>query len=511
MIGARLSSENLTVQLQWLSPKFKTYFVDDTLFVMRETEKAYLLVDSKNQAWVPKSCISEDNALMSEAEANEKADEAGRAIQQDLVMPLKKARGKKWRDLLRLPLLKFQQDVLETLNGKRKVFLFAEQGVGKSPMSLARLVQMDNGLRTLLICEKSLMSQWRSEIDRFCPELQDSIDIINYDVIFRDSRKEFMSQFHDRNFNLILEEVGCLGNENAKRTQKCMELADQAETVQLLTGSMFGGRFEKLYACTRMAGFTWSREEFDKLFTVKIMVKKTIRTKWGTVKKKEPMIVGYKNIDKLVQSMYETGAVFIRAKDCLDLPKMVTQVIEVEQSDKAKRLEKNLYTNLDKIEDDKLTGMFTKLKVEESAGSNQAKLEAIKDLIEFSDHRWVVFYQYDRERDALMKLCKKLKKPVSEVSGHEKDRSAFDKYDNAVMLVNAMSGARGLNLQNANYSIFTSPLDADTHLQAEKRTNRIGQKSTCFYYILKTNGRFETGKLKDLEAKRKDIGAIRSM
>lgn len=499
------------VERTWLSKSFRGFFKDDVLFAMRETEKAVLLEDSSNQRWVPKSCISKTNALMSEHEASAKADAAGKALQSEVVLPMKHARKNQYKHLLKLPLLDFQRDIIETLKGKDKVFLFIEQGLGKSPISLARIKQINNGLRTLIVCEKSLINQWRSEIDKFCPELQDSIDIINYDVIFRDSRKEFMSQFHDKNFNLILEEVGCLGNENAKRTMKSMELADQAATVQLLTGSMFGGRFEKLYACTRMAGYTWSREEFDDLFVIKVMVNKTISTRWGKRKVQEPMTVGYKNIPMLMNAMAESGAVFCRAEDCQDLPKMVTKVVDVPQTQAAKRLEAGIYKNLDKMEDSEMTGMFTKLKMQESLGSNPAKLEAVKDLIEYSDHRWVIFYQFNQERDALYELCNKLGKHVSEVSGHKKDRTEFDAYDDGVILINPKSGARGLNLQNANYSIFTSPLDADSQLQAEKRTNRIGQDKTCFYYILKSEGKFETSKMEELDKRRYDVNSIKSI
>lgn len=505
-----MDSKNKISKL-WIAPNFRSKFSSDVLYIQGQTQKAWLIADIETEqaSWVPKACVSEDNTLMDDKEASEQASRSGRAIDGKLKMPLKHARKNAYDNLINAKLLPYQKDVIETLKGKDKVFLFMEQGLGKTPVSLARLKQMNNGKRTLLICEKSLISQWREEIDKFCPELQDSIDIVNYDVIFRDSKKEWMSQFHDKNFNLILEEVGCLGNENAKRTKKCMELADQAATVQLLTGSMFGAHFEKLYACTRMAGFTWSRKQFDDLFTIKTVVRQRIRTRYGAKAVKNEMIIGYKNIDMLVKAMYEVGAVFLRSRDYLkDLPPMVTKVIKCKQSQESKKLERRTYSNLESITDEELVGMFQKIKIADSLAHNADKLEALKDLIEYSEHRWVIFYSFNEERDILLKLCKKLNKPVSEISGHRKDRKAFDENDNGVIILNRKSGARGFNLQNANYMIFTAPFGADDQTQAEKRINRIGQTKTCFYYILMSDGRFETTQMKDLENRRADVESI---
>ena len=45
----------------------------------------------------------------------------------------------------------------------------------------------------------------------------------------------------------------------------------------------------------------------------------------------------------------------------------------------------------------------------------------------------------------------------------------------------------GFNLQKANKIIYLSPtLSAEQFLQSKKRTHRLGQQRTCFYYYLVT-------------------------
>ena len=136
---------------------------------------------------------------------------------------------------------------------------------------------------------------------------------------------------------------------------------------------------------------------------------------------------------------------------------------------------------------------------------NPEKLAAFSDLLQSSNDRFIVFYNFNAELDAMKDICKSLNRPTSEVNGHCKDLTAFEKHDNAVLFGQYQSAAMGLNLQAANKIIyFTPPLSSELYEQSKKRTHRIGQEKPCFYYQLICKNSVEVDIYKTLE-KRQDF------
>lgn len=508
-----------TIKKEWLSRKFARQFSQPVLDITVETGKAYLLSDGKTEAWVPKAAVDRNN----EAAMASK----GKALQDRINIPLKEASPDEYKDVFVRPyeLLPYQKDVVKTLEGKKRVYLGVEQGLGKTPISIARTKLFDDGKPTLLVCKKSLFKQWKLQIGKFCPELLDRFHLINYEMIWRDTKAEWMSQFHDGNFNLILEEVGRLGNEEAHMTDKCMELARECDNLQLLSGSFFGGRFEKCYPCTRMMGFTWNRKEFDKLFTIQVRNTMSVSTRWGRRKVSKPRVVGYRHISSLVNLMGEEGAVFVRVKDVfrvsgsertLDpndrktLPKRIRNTVTVDMPSELKKLEESLYETMKGKSSDEINAGFSRLKVKESLANIPDKLDVVESLVSESDDRWCIMYQYTNERDALRKLLKKMGRPVSEMSGQVKDLDNYNDCSDSVTLLQVKTGQEGLDLPKCHRMIFTSIFSPDDVLQGEARIWRIGQRYPCFYYTLITNGKWDASKMDDLELSRKDVDNISS-
>ena len=118
---------------------------------------------------------------------------------------------------------------------------------------------------------------------------------------------------------------------------------------------------------------------------------------------------------------------------------------------------------------------------------NENKLDAFKDLLESTNDRIIVFYNFNEELFKLKSICEELNKPVSIVNGAVKDLNAYDVSRNSITLVQYRAGAYGLNLQEANKIIyFTPPLSTELFEQSKKRIHRIGQDKHCFYYQLKS-------------------------
>ena len=114
---------------------------------------------------------------------------------------------------------------------------------------------------------------------------------------------------------------------------------------------------------------------------------------------------------------------------------------------------------------------------------NADKIKAFKDLIESTDDRLIVFYNFNDELEVLKSVVED--KPISIINGQTKNLTAYENSDNSVTFVQYQAGAMGLNLQNANKIIyFTPPLSSELFEQSKKRIHRIGQEQACFYYQL---------------------------
>jgi SNF2 family DNA or RNA helicase len=111
-----------------------------------------------------------------------------------------------------------------------------------------------------------------------------------------------------------------------------------------------------------------------------------------------------------------------------------------------------------------------------------------------------VFYNFTAE---LEQLKNGLLRPVSIVNGQHKDLSAYETHDNSITFIQYQAGAMGLNLQKANKIIYYSPpLSSELYEQSKKRTNRIGQSRTCYYYNLTVTESIEEKIYKTLAMRR---------
>lgn len=131
------------------------------------------------------------------------------------------------------------------------------------------------------------------------------------------------------------------------------------------------------------------------------------------------------------------------------------------------------------------------------------KLEAFRDLLESTEDRLIVFYNFNEELTRLRKICESLNREVSFVNGSGRSMYAYECVDNSVTFVQYQAGAMGGNYQKANKIVyFTLPLgkgSCDLWEQSKKRIHRIGQNRPCYYYYLLVKGSFEERNLAALQ------------
>lgn len=365
----------------------------------------------------------------------------------------------------------------------------------------------------LVICQKSKIQDWvdhfnsnyklptydltkKSDYERFfeMTELVHGIvGVINYELAFR--RPELAKL---KDFTLMLDESSLIQNDQAKRSKFILKKLQPANVI-LLSGTPTGGKYENLYSQLKLLGWNISKttywntyidyhyEDFGG-FPVKI-------------------IDGYKNVDRLKRKMREYGCHFLKTEDVLELPEQIFTTIKVPVSKEYRKFRKDRVVEVDGVQligDNTLTKMLYERQL--CGQYSKAKLEAFKDLVESTEDRLIVFYNFTEEIVRLRAIAyENGRQNISIVNGQTKQLSCYEEYDNSITFIQYQAGAMGLNLQKANKIIYYSPpLSSELYEQSKKRTNRIGQERTCYYYNLTVSGSIEEKIYKTL-AMRKDF------
>ena len=129
------------------------------------------------------------------------------------------------------------------------------------------------------------------------------------------------------------------------------------------------------------------------------------------------------------------------------------------------------------------------------------KINWLKDFCEDLSFPLVIFYNFNCERDRIVRLMQDLKIPYSLYNGTSKDLSAFEHNDNGVAICQYMSASLGLNnLVKSNVCImYSPPLNYTDYVQSKKRIDRIGQTKKPLFYNLYCKGTVEEKILQTLK------------
>lgn len=387
-----------------------------------------------------------------------------------------------------------QIEALELIKDKNNCAVYYDMGLGKTFIGSEKMIQLKNKVN-IVICQKSKIQDWIDHFESYYNwkvfnltrpkylgdffgairhEKYHIIGIINYDLVWR---REDLLTLHD--FTLMLDESSLITNRTANRSKFILKM-DPANVI-LLSGTPTAGKYEKLWSQLQLLGWNIDEDTYFKSY---------VDYEWvdhdGYWDKK---INGYKNVDHLKKRLAKFGAIFKKTDEVIDLPDQIEQTIYIEPSKEYKFFKKHHYLE---IEDKELIGdsVLTKILYERQLCGqySEDKLKAFQDLVESTEDRIVVFYNFTAELDILKHICKIIGRDSSIVNGKCKDLYAYENINDSVTFVQYQAGAYGLNLQLANKVIYYSlPLgigSCDLWEQSKKRIHRIGQDKTCFYYYL---------------------------
>lgn len=403
----------------------------------------------------------------------------------------------------KVTLLPHQERSIAATKDFNRCAYYLDMGLGKTFVGSEKLKELNANIN-LIICQKSKLQDWCEHFKTYYPQYNtiiysksmesiptNSVIIINYDLVWR--RPELLEL---KDFTLMLDESSCIKNEKSNRTKFILKL--KPSNVILLSGTPTGGKYEELYSQCKLLGWKINKKAFWDTYVV--------TRKMDINGFSIPIVVGYKNVDRLKAKLREYGAVFMKTEEVLDLPEQLDNVIKVESTKEYKKFVKN---RLIKIDGKELVGdtSLTKLLYQRQLASqyNSNKTTMLRDLLESTNDRVIVFYNFNEELEKIEDMCIRMERPVSVVNGQRKDLKCYEKDQDSVTLIQYQAGAMGLNLQKANKIIYFSlPLSSELFEQSKKRIHRIGQKNSCFYYYLITERSIEE-KIYEVLGQRRDF------
>lgn len=406
-----------------------------------------------------------------------------------------------------IKLMPHQIEALDATEQFNNVAYYYDMGLGKTFIGSERLWENDNPYN-LIVCQKSKIADWYKHFREYYADdynviiyhgqslsqiPEQSVLIVNYELAWR---RPQLSQL--QHFTLMLDESSKIKNDKSKAAKFILGL--HPDNVILLSGTPTGGKYEELWSQCRLLGWNIKKTAFLKRYTNQV---------WNPILSFYE-IHGYRNVDELKAQLRLHGAVFKKTDEVLTLPKQNHIELECASTANYKTFERDHYLIRDGEELIGDMAITARLALRKLAGVwNPNKLARVNELLESTNERLIIFYNFNDELAALKTMCHKAKRPVSLVNGSKRDLSAYEKRPNSVTLVQYQAGALGLNLQKANKIVYFTLTDkSELFEQSKKRIHRIGQDKPCFYYYLLTKSSIEQKILKALKMRRDYTDAL---
>jgi hypothetical protein len=397
-----------------------------------------------------------------------------------------------------MKLFPHQQDALKRTEGFQNVAYYHDMGLGKTFTGSEKMMQFGNRVN-LIVCQKSKVNDWVNHFKEHYPEkkvfdltnkvafstfsgqlqplhaIWDCVAVINYELAWRRPQLKNL-----KDFTLMLDESSLIQNKTAKQTKFILQL--NPKNVILLSGTPTAGKYENLWTQAKLLGWNISEDLYNRQY----VNWKTVESD-GFFHKIVDRDNPYKNVERLKQKFRDHGSDFVKTEEVFDLPEQTFTTVTIPTS---KEYRKFMRDDIVRLEDGtELIGdqIFTKrLYARQLCGMySKAKLDAFKELIQSTNDRVIVFYNFKEEFRQLHLIACELDRPWSIICGDNKDLTAYECEDNSITFIQYQAGAMGLNLQKANKMIYFSlPERSDLFEQSKKRTHRMGQNRPCFYWIM---------------------------
>lgn len=407
-----------------------------------------------------------------------------------------------------------------------------EMGLGKTlQMISALLYEKEQGTleRSLIVCPASLVYNWKSEFERFAPEMKvtpmdgpkserkkrlaeadSDVLITSYDLLRRD-----IDLYDDYHFGyMVLDEAQYIKNPKAG-VSKAVKIVKASHRFAL-TGTPIENRLSELWSIFDflMPGFLYDYDTFrtsyespivndnDEELTKRLSAMTTsfiLRRKKETVLKDLP-----DKIEEVRYTIFEPAQKKIYDSQLIRMKNLIDQTSQEDFNKNRMKILADI-TRLRQICCD------PELIVDNYKGSS-AKRQLLLELIEEamdSGHKMLVFSQFTSMLELIQKDLDEKGIPYYLITGStpKKKRlelvNEFNANDVPVFLISLKAGGTGLNLVGADVVIHYDPWwNAAAENQATDRAHRIGQKSKVSVFKLIVKDTIEEKILKMQEEKK---------
>ena len=391
-------------------------------------------------------------------------------------------------------LFPYQQNIVDSITSTSTP-LFMGMGTGKTITSL-NIFKKFKTTKILIICLISKINDWKEDLYKECGiesvilrnsskknnEIVETENNLAYIINFESAwRCNQLIKWVDKDTTILIDESHLIKNPTSKIGKFCRLLSSKTKNKLILTGTPqsqgYIDYYNQLYFCGIL---NISFREFKTKYCIyedKFYNGFRIKT-----------LVGYKNKEELDEIIKSNCVFYERKTDDELIPTDIIQYFEkpkIYDKFKSKRIYKDYVAdNNGKLQYALRTicsGNITDYEVDDQ------KIKWVSDFLECVNDRVVIFYNFDVERDRLIKLLNKKNIPYSEYNGREKSFDNFKENNKSVILCHYKSASTGINdLVISNICIYFSlPREYINFIQSKKRLDRIGQtKKPLFYYLI---------------------------
>ena len=385
--------------------------------------------------------------------------------------------------------------------------------------------------RTLILCPAIVRDNWKNEFKMYSKisqkdivvlkgsgkqrladfikatgleTIEPKIIITNFEAVEMDSLYGLLLKWRPE--ILVVDESQRMKNPKAKRAKKVVVLADLTQHNYILTGTPILNTPADLFMQFRILdrGQTFGKNFYAFQAEYFHDANASFRNKQSYFPKWEPRPTAFEALQKKVASK----AIRVLAKDCLDLPPLVRQHVEVELSPEQNRMYKEMLrdyvTFIDSKKEDSpavvanlavvkalrlqqiVSGFAVDAEGKIHRTPNCPRIMVLRELLEdLTGHNKVIIWAGFKENYKMIsELCESMDLEYRQIHGGisdaHKQRNMKDFREDPnikVMIANQSAGGVGINLVEARYAIYYSKgFRLEDDLQSEKRNHRHGSQ-----------------------------------
>lgn len=406
---------------------------------------------------------------------------------------------------------KHQKLITEFIINKKKCFVFAGVGTGKSKAAIDAVTQLydfKEVKKVLVVCPSSIMWNFGNEIkihsyfdytiisgtlEKRKQLLEDSntvFDIINYDILSK-LEKEIIKKKYDM---VIFDEIHKCKSRTTSLANASFKISQSIPIRVGLTGTIISNNCVDLFMPYKIIDSTIFGKQFSKFKSRYLLM--------GGYMQYE--IIGFSHEEE-IKKLVASNSIKFEIRDVIDdLPSEKHIIKNIKLSKEAMKIYKDLKTKMiaeydrgnvvaDNVLErilrlsqitsgflvDKENNLFNVVSTE--------KIDALKDLLSEITEKTAIFCRFTKSIDLVAELCDKLGISYYIYDGRTKCKDLYLKYNNddTVVWIAQLQKSEGYSIPNARYCIFYElDYSRTNHVQSKGRILRAsGSPHECIFYI----------------------------